>query len=611
MFRSSQALVCRDCGADALRLLDGVFVCGECGTQSQDILDEQTEWTAGINTTQRGGVRKRRGIARAKKPAPPTVAPRAAALAYADGLQRMLAAQTDALVSAGEAPAALRPVVRRIWAAYVAMSAVFDVQAPPKRKRGADGGTGGAGAAAAEEEADSGSDDDDPALRPRGRASRGGNTAPPPVIAGSQLLHSLMEEDEEEEEEDDAAPAAPKALRRLTTQLHERLPLLTPLAVLYLGCLWLRCAVLPADVCARAADGRLPYLGFHATLPADVARDAPPGALAPSAPPGPRRLAAAVAAVAAALRLPLPPANGPALAARLAAQLTLPVAAGRAAARMLLLYDPAALRLAPTAGEAASRGLAAETHVAAVLLFALKVVYGLGLAPGRAAGAGVDVSDASGWARWAAARRDERAAEARRAALLRGGPAAAAALLSGDALPSYDTLLRRHVFAGAAPPRAAAASAAARLAALGAPAMRPAGPPRYRPPVLPAWVPAPLPAPLPHVIWRDPASGGADYEAVLAEVASRVGAAPAAVHKALLQMEERAVAAEAAAAVERGAPVPGQAQQAPATQLLLLGPPGSDDDDDKALEDEEEEDDDEDGEDVPLHTPSAHAMDDD
>jgi hypothetical protein len=63
--------------------------------------------------------------------------------------------------------------------------------------------------------------------------------------------------------------------------------------------------------------------------------------------------------------------------------------------------------------------------------------------------------------------------------------------------------------------------------------------------------------------------------------------------------------------VERGAPVPGQAQQAPATQLLLLGPPGSDDDDDKALEDEEEEDDDEDGEDAPLHTPSAHAMDDD
>ena len=603
MFRSSQALVCRDCGADALRLLDGVFVCGECGTQSQDILDEQTEWTAGINTTQRGGVRKRRGFARVKKPPPPPIAPRAAALAYADGLQRMLAAQTDALVAAGVAPEALRPVVRRIWAAYVALSAVFDVQAPPKRTRGADGG-----GAAAEEEADS--ESDDPALRPRGRAARrGGKTAPPPVIAGSQRLHSLVEEDEDpdDDDEDEAVPTAPKSLGRLTTQLHERLPLLTPLAVLYLGCHWLRCAVLPADVCARAADGRLPYLGFHAQLPADVARDAPPGALAPAAPPGPRRLAAAAAAVAAALRLPLPPANGPALAARLAAQLSLPAAAGRAAARMLLLHDPAALRLPPTAGEAASRGIAAETHVAAALLFALKAVYGLGLAPGRAAGAGVDVSDASGWARWAAARRDERAADARRAALLRGGPAAAAALLSADALPSYDTLLRRHVFAGAVPPRAAAASAAARLAALGAPALRPAAAPRYRPPALPAWVPAPLPAPLPHVIWRDPSSGGADYEAVLAEVALRVGAAPAAVHKALLQMEERAVAAEAAAAVERGAPVPGQqAQQAPAAQLLLLGPPGGDDDDDAHAIEEEEEDD---GEDAPLHTPSAHAMD--
>ena len=544
MFRSSQALACRDCGADALRLVDGVFVCGECGTQSQDVLDEQTEWTAGINTTQRGGVRTRRGIARVKPPPAPPVAPRAAALAYADCLQRMLAAQTEALVAAGDAPEALGSVARRIWAAYVAVSGVFEVtatQRSAKRRRGAD---------RADEESEEESEeeeDDDPSLRPRGRAGRG--TAPP-VLAGSQRLQSLAEGPEGEDDEDDdddedgdgQRPAARKTERRLTTQLHNRLPLLTPLAVLCLGCHWLRCALPPRELCARAADGRLPYLGFHALLPADVAKDAPPGALAPPAPPGPRRLAAAMAAVAAALRMQLPPANGPALAARLAARLALPAAAGRAAGRMLLLHEPEELRVLPTASEAAWRAGAAEAAVAASLLFVLKAVYGLGAAPAG-----------SGWARWAAALAEGRAEAARRADALRGAAAAGAALLASAeerALPWYDAFLRQHVFAGAQPPRAAAA-AASRLRQLAEPALAPGEQqPRYRPPAPPPWTPVPLAEPLPHAIWRDIAAGGDDYGAVLAQFAAEVEQPPAALHRALVRLEERAFAAEAAAAAE-------------------------------------------------------------
>jgi transcription initiation factor TFIIIB Brf1 subunit/transcription initiation factor TFIIB len=607
---SLPALLCRDCGSDALRSVDGVFVCVECGVQSQDILDEQIEWTAGIHSLERGALRRRRGARRERPPPPPPpLAPRAAALAYADGLQRALAAQCDALIASGDAPSELRGVARRLWHAYVAASDVFAVSAdaPPaaaaararrQRRRMADG-------SAAAEDA---KEDDDEGL-------------PPPVRAGSQRLESMREEDEDAEEEEEeaaaeadeedeekedgdggddddedadgaAAAAAPgesfaarsSALRRLRAALRARLPLFTPLAVLYLAAYWLRLPLTANDVVNRALDGTLPYLSCHVRLPAGAGRGEalPHGWLEPPGAPSAARLRAAAGRVAAALRLPLPPANAAALAARFASELALPKHVGVAAAKLLLLHAPPGLTLAQPGsrddenendnangnGGNATPGVPPECHVMAALLFVLKGCYGLGAESCEGARAEEAAAFARahplaeadahvGWRAWAAARAADAAAAAP-LALLPRAPRADDAALPAARLGAYTALLREHVFAGGAPPRGLSEIHAA-LVALGLPAERAgavapaaAGAAAAATHALPVWVPAPLRAPTEHALWRAPRDGGRDYCAVLAAAAAHVALPARALHGALLRLEERAVAAEAAARLEGG-----------------------------------------------------------
>ena len=366
MFRSSQRNTqpggCRGCGAAAPEEFQGVYVCPECGMQSQEQLVELTEWTAGINTTEGRHVRKRRTRKRARTEPPEPPPPRTVAIAYCDAMQRHLEALCVALVASGSVPPAQPELAQRLWRAYLPLTTVFELQRGPKMRRA----RGGASAHPPQL-----------ASLPEGDEDEDGDDEEPGGVTDSDD----SPDEERGEEEPPAAPPAPPESRKLRTQLHAQLPLLTPLALAFLAGHLLRAALLHSDLVRGCLDGSLPYLGFHATLPPEITQLVPVSMLMPAAVPAPRQLHVAAAAICAALQLPCPPANAPALAQRFALELRLPRDAAHAAGRLLLLHEAQGLWLGapPGAGEQHIAGDAPPSvHVMAALLFVLKARYGLG-----------------------------------------------------------------------------------------------------------------------------------------------------------------------------------------------------------------------------------------
>ena len=357
------ATACRECGSDAVEEHDGVYVCFVCGVQSQDLFVEETEWQAGVNTGEARHLRRRREKRVKAAPIAPAQ-PRDIALAYAECLQRHLVALCDALAGTHLLKRqAVLHIAMQLWRTYLPLTDVFS-------------STG---------------------IRIRGQQPVGKAAAAPvsssDVSESSDGSSSSDDSDSDttssDEEDPGAGGAAGKQPRlrngNLRTELHARLPLLTPLAIAYLAVHWLRSPVVHTDVIRACLDGTLPWLGFHATLPRELTGQCPVGTLVVTSVPTPRILHVAAAAIAHATGMQCPPVNAAALAERFAREMALPARAGKEAATLLVLHEPPGLRLGAPPGTPGAAHIAGDTtpatHVMAAVLFVLKAVYRLGEAP--------------------------------------------------------------------------------------------------------------------------------------------------------------------------------------------------------------------------------------
>ena len=359
------ATTCRECGSDAVDEHDGVYVCSVCGLQSQDLFVEETEWQAGVNTGEGRHLRRRRE--RRVKAAPVAAAdPRDVALAYAECLQCHLVALCDALAGAHQLQRqALLGVATQLWTAYLPLTDVFRSTGAWTQRKARD-----KAAAAA------------PASGPDGSSSDGSDTS----SSSSDGSDSDTSSDEDNPGAGGALVKEPGRRNvRLRTELHARLPLVTPLAIAYLAALWLRAPVVHTDVIRGCLDGTLPWLGFHATLPGELTAPCPVGALIMTSVPAPRVLHVAAAAIAHATGMQCPPVNAASLAERFAREMALPPRAGKEAATLLVLHEPPGLWLGAPPGTPGVTHFAGDTtpatHVMAALLFVLKAVYRLGEPP--------------------------------------------------------------------------------------------------------------------------------------------------------------------------------------------------------------------------------------
>lgn len=393
---------CTVCGSTHAELDEGVYVCSECGARSHELFAEEAEFQVGVNVTTRdaakGLLRRRRAPRDAKPPkkkrpgAHLAEQPRAAAAAYAEGLQRVLRAQVAAsacLLPPGEGvPHQLAPLVCSVWDAYVAASHVLCLNidqptsvtgrqkaaARAEKERlkaatlalGAPPASGGGGDTDGDSEGDTSSSSDEgeeeeeagegEAEEAEGGAGGDGGGAPPRKRA--------------------RVPHVSVPLVRLAKALHAHLPPATTLGVLWLCCHLLRLPVGASHVAHAAASGALPYIGAHAGLPPRLLASCPPGALCCDSTPTQRAIGTAACAIAAALALPMPPACGGPLVARLVAEIGAPIEAGIVAGALLDLHpspDLAPPRDTPLAGRPPP-----EAHCGAALLVALQLLYGLG-----------------------------------------------------------------------------------------------------------------------------------------------------------------------------------------------------------------------------------------
>ena len=361
---------CRECGSDALTEQDGVYVCAVCGLQSQDLFVEETEWQAGVNTTDNRHLRSRYKR-RAKTAAPEQAGPREIAITYAECLQRHLMALCNALAVAHKLPQqTLSTIALHLWRTYLPLTDVFGVTGDKPRAGKAAGKNA---AAAMDDEDDSGSDDslsgDDSSSD--SDSSSSDEPAAPGGAAGPTGKPARV--------------APPRSNRNLRTELHAHLPQLTPLAVAFLAAHWLRAPVVHTDLVRGCLDGTLPWLGFHAGLPRELTSKCPYGSLGVTTVPAPRVLLVAAAAIAHVIRLDCPPVNAAALAARFSRELVLPSDVGVAAGRLLLLHEPLGLWLGAPPGTAGQTHIAGDvtpaTHIMAAVLFVLKARYRLGDQP--------------------------------------------------------------------------------------------------------------------------------------------------------------------------------------------------------------------------------------
>jgi uncharacterized membrane protein YgcG len=212
------------------------------------------------------------------------------------------------------------------------------------------------------------------------------------------------------------AAAAAQAARpqQLCAALWRRVPPQATLRIAYLACHLMREAVTPADILDWAATGQLPYFELPAIAAAAAAEEAAAAAAAgdvaaAALPPlpamcvrpqiwdTPARLAAHAQSLAARLGLPpLPPANGEALLRRAALDLGVPPGVAAVARALLQAHGLGRRELelpagAPPHHAAMERpGEAAQPHVlcVALLVVALKMVYGLGRSGGGGGGGG-------------------------------------------------------------------------------------------------------------------------------------------------------------------------------------------------------------------------------
>jgi transcription initiation factor TFIIIB Brf1 subunit/transcription initiation factor TFIIB len=358
------ATACRECGSDAVEEQDGVYVCSVCGVQSQDLFVEETEWQAGVNTGEGRHLRRRREKRVKAAPVAPAQ-PRDIALAYAECLQRHLVALCDALAGAHHLKRqSVLHIAMQLWRTYLPMTDVF--RSTGIRLRGKPVGKAAAAPVSSSDVSSSSSDGSD----------------------SSSSSHDS--EGDTSSDEDPGAGGAPGKQPRqrngdLRTELHARLPLLTPLAIAYLAVHWLRAPVVHTDVIRACLDGTLPWLGFHATLPRELTGLCPVGTLVMTSVPTPRILHVAAAAIAQATGMQCPPVNAAALAERFARELALPARAGKEAATLLVLHEPPGLWLGAPPGTPGATHFAGDTtpatHVMAALLFVLKAVYRLGEPP--------------------------------------------------------------------------------------------------------------------------------------------------------------------------------------------------------------------------------------
>ncbi|KAK3256214.1 hypothetical protein CYMTET_34639 [Cymbomonas tetramitiformis] len=326
----SDELICDVCGSCDLSTSDiGQLVCDTCGTQSQSYVEEQEEFE---------GVEYLVGR-RARKAAPKVVEEeedenevddtdfRAHTTAYVEGIQTILQMQCDALVEHHGCHPSLQKVVRRIWFAYLSKKRLLSTSFLKKHTRLRAGNFGlgplnktktaaehpGPNAAAQDEEAD-----------------LEGSAAARDQAGSGQEEEEAVTEGEENEEDPDGfqwhwrgawrthQPITKKIaqqiqLNQLMKKLEQEVYLDMTLALCYLGCVWLREAVLTADLVRWAVEGRLPFMSAHSHLSQEVRLAAPWTRLCPRDIPSASDVDIAASTLLQELQLQMPPLNVPLL----------------------------------------------------------------------------------------------------------------------------------------------------------------------------------------------------------------------------------------------------------------------------------------------------------
>ncbi|KAL4428576.1 hypothetical protein ABPG77_008888 [Micractinium sp. CCAP 211/92] len=350
---ASAGELCDQCFAGSLQLHEGMLVCDVCGSIHQGFAEETQEFQTGISDAR--FFKKSEGMKSAgagalgaldEPPPPPPVGD--AVQAYIRALQALLQRQAAALVAAFGMDAAIRPVLRELWLAFLAGLQLLEPSSLVRLQ------------ALAEQGRDAGGGSDDESTE---REGRGEGSHPEPgagrrrVPASSQLTHDRLS-------------------LRIERELGPKLRPQHTLALLLLACWQQGEAASPLDMARWALDGHLPYLSFPAEEGAALQQYSSilgRGLVTPRGVPSPRYLLDQARQLAQQLGLACPPLSPTLWLERYLAELELPQALLPIALQLHMLYQPSPLL--PTAPCRVHRHPWAM--LVGSLLLAVKLCYGL------------------------------------------------------------------------------------------------------------------------------------------------------------------------------------------------------------------------------------------
>eukprot|EP00899_Mesostigma_viride_P009364 jgi/Mesvir1/18429/Mv14296-RA.1 len=473
---SSQELLCAVCLSDKLKKGDfGYLICSDCGTQSQDFVEELEEDEGPVTTHGAGSAIKPKGPTRKKvreeKPVEEDPALHTLATNYAKAMQDMLQAICAALVTRFNCHPSLMGVVGQIWLELVHRSRILsedlyvaywetaakasemnkDIFVKPGAKWGKldDFLEDLEEIENLEEEAEMEEEDED-----EGSGNSEDDDDDGGVMCGKKDKEKEGEEDEDEEDEDeedvDAEPfftatEVTSKHRATAAVLSKHLPLVFLLVLPYMGCLWLKESILASDLARWALEGRLPYLSCHSVLPEEE-RKGPLKyfVLQPRHVPSPMFIHAHAAYLVEKLGLELPLAPFHGLARRFIADMGLPAALERYVERLYDIYPSPGLQGPLPTKRGESPVPPAPMYIMAYLLLTLKLLYGLDGCKRAKPPAGVPPPPVGGWQVWASR-------------LRQWNPAVPSnqnskEWMHGHSLESYVRLFREGAFAHASPP---------------------------------------------------------------------------------------------------------------------------------------------------------------
>ncbi|CAK0781685.1 hypothetical protein CVIRNUC_005445 [Coccomyxa viridis] len=376
MTESSEA--CPQCQGTSWTLSDGVLVCEICGTQSQVFVQEQQEFQTGIDDLRyrrrAGGPSRRPASAQASEHLPPDVdTVHAMLITYSKALQHALQAMMQALQGLCGSGAPLTSTIRQLWMAIISECGILTL-----------------------------------------KFARGVKVSMDEVLPMQRAWRITLK------------GAAWKVLHPDTL-----------LAVLFLGCWVAREAVTGMDILQWANDGTLPFLCLGALSKRVLERlDAvslgfPLPLLEPSGVMGIQDLMALSAQKAHQINVLLPPVNAPALILRLSQELAIPQEVARAALRLYEVH----LAGAPQMRLQDDIHMHPYTHIAAIMLVAIKLLYCLDAEAPEDSDA--DAPASIDWQAWA-----EAVVKASRGPVSFPTSAAAASMMSAEQLEAYLQFLR-------------------------------------------------------------------------------------------------------------------------------------------------------------------------